>query len=360
VSRRRVATTAVACALALLGGLSSPSPVRAASPQGSPNDIEVQVAMLSSDLDELRHDVWTGVRINGYYAFEYHADNRGMSPTTFDQHSFNLFVGRNWEEWRVFGEIEYEHATDLEAEAGTARGKGAVKLEVGWFEYRHGDHLIIRGGKFFLPQYWNVNHYAPVVLSTTRPLMVRDVFPTDTVGLMAHGRLFGGDIGTAYTVYYANGQSDDATDDNENKAVGGRLVVHLAALSDHLSRLDLGVSGHTERSPAYGGALDVAGVDLQVNTVRYELLVEYASAECNPSMEGFYVQPSARLFGEVRGFYRYDYLDDGVNPETRHTAGLNWRPTANVSIKVEVISADFGNPGDDSFEELATSVALFF
>lgn len=354
--RRRIATTAVACALVLLGALPAPPPARAASAE----DLELQVAMLSHDLESLRQDVWTGIRINGYYAFEYHADNRAASPASFDQHSFNLFVSRNWEQWRVFGEIEYEHGAELEGDGGAVTGKGAVKLEVGWFEYRRDDRLIIRGGKFLLPQYWNVNHYAPVVLSTTRPLMVRVVFPTDTVGLMAHGRLFGNDVGTTYTVYYANGQSTTAMDDNENKAVGGRLVAHLAALFDTLSRLDVGVSGHSERSAAFGGAMDVIGADLQVNTLRYELLVEYASAECNPDLEGFYVQPSARIVGEVRAFYRYDYLDDGTNPETRHTAGLNWRPTANATLKLEVITADFANPGAEAYDEVATSVALFF
>ena len=87
---------------------------------------------------------------------------------------------------------------------------------------------------------------------------------------------------------------------------------------------------------------------------------EYATRQGNPDAEGFYVQPSYRVFGEVRGFYRYDYLDDAVNAQTRHTAGVNWRPTANVSLKLEGSSNTFAHTGRESFDELAASVALFF
>jgi hypothetical protein len=233
-------------------------------------------------------------------------------------------------------------------------------MEYGWFEYRAADALVVRGGKFLLPQYWNVNHYAPVVLSTMRPLVVRNVFPTDTVGMMLHGKVFPGATGASYSVYYANGQSTTATDDNPNKAVGGHVTVHLGEAVPWFSRLDLGASVHSERAASLGGGFDVVGADAQVNTTRYELLFEYAHRAANPDVEGFYLQPSVRLFAEVRGFYRYDYLDDGANPETRHTVGVNWRPEPNVSLKLEGSTSDFARPGRESFEEVATSVALFF
>lgn len=324
-------------------------------------DLKAEVEMLARDVDGLRQQLWTGPRINGYYAFEYFINNQGNNPATFRQHALSLFITHSWDAWRVFTELEYEDGPALEADSsGNVQGKGAVTMEVGWFEYRAGDALVIRGGKFLLPEYWNVNHYPPVVLSTNRPLMVRNVFPTDSVGVMAHGKVFPGGVGGSYDLYYANGQSSTATDDNENKAVGGHVTIHLGALAAPFSRLDVGGSFHSERAAGLGGAYDAVGAELQANTNRLEVLAEYANRRADLSAEGFYVQPSARVYGQVRAFYRYDYLDDGTNPQTRHTLGVNWRPTANVSLKIEGNTNDYAKPGQESYDELATSVALFF
>jgi len=339
-------------------GLLIPSPAIAAA---STDDVQAEVDMLAHDVDGLRQQLWSGPRINGYYAFNYFANNQSHNPSTFRQQALSLFIARTWDAWRVFTEIEYEDGPALEGDStGAVEGHGAVTMEVGWFEYRASDKLVVRGGKFLLPEYWNVNHYPPVVLSTNRPLMVRNVFPTDSVGLMVHGNVFPGAVGATYSLYYANGQSDQATDNNENKAVGGHLTAHLQGLAAVFSRFDVGASFHSEHGAALGGGYDALGGEAQINTNRFELLFEYATRQGNPNAEGFYVQPSARIFGEVRSFYRYDYLDDGTNPWTRHTLGLNWRPTANVSLKIEGSSNTFANPGRESFDELATSVALFF
>jgi hypothetical protein len=323
-------------------------------------DPGAQFQMLSHEIEGLRQQFAERVRVNGYFSLDYYADNRATSHNGFEQESFNLFVGRSWDRWRVLGEIEYEGGPDIEATGAGAQGNGAISAEVAWAEYRFRDALSLRGGKFLLPQYWNLNHYAPVVLSTTRPLMVRQVFPVSTVGLMAHGDVFPGAFGASYSAYYANGQTPDATDDNENKAVGGRVTAHLGGLSRALSRLDVSASGHSERLQALGGTVDILGGDLQLDAGRFQILAEYATATGNPTLEGFYIQPAARVCDGVRLFYRYDYLDDGMNPQKRHTLGLNWRPMANVSLKLEGQTHAFVHPGGDGYDRVAASVALFF
>ncbi|RMF77825.1 MAG: hypothetical protein D6739_12400, partial [Nitrospirae bacterium] len=149
-------------------------------------------------------------------------------------------------------------------------------------------------------------------------------------------------------------------DDNQGKAVGGHLTLHFGHLLEGVSRLDVGAGGYSENAPSVGGQFDVWGVDTQVNAGRFELLAEYAKRTSDVSAEGLYVQPSVRVWGEVRCFYRYGYLDPSDGPKhERHTLGVNYRPRPNISLKVEGNTNDFS---DDtaSFEELAASVAIFF
>ena len=316
---------------------------------------------LSHDVTELKESLASRVKINGYYSFEYFNDTMSGSPNTFRQHNFNLFIGRDWDQWRVLSELEFEDGPSFEGEAGTVDGEGGIKMEYAWFEYHHADALKVRGGKFLLPQYWNVNHYPPVVLSTTRPLMVRKIYPMDLIGLMLHGKTFWGQMGVEYEIYTGNGNEPAAgTDENENKAVGGHLGFDLGDFFDSVSLLHLGSSFYLHDPDDMAGH-DVAGADLQFKTRRLELLAEYAR-DSKADKEGFYLQPAVQLFDQWHVFYRYGYLDD-TDPGTarfRHTAGLNWRPRPDVSLKLEGIADDFDDPTLENNETVATSIALFF
>lgn len=326
----------------------------------------------ATDLDSLSHDVSdlkdlleSRVKINGYYSFEYFNDTRSNSPNTFSQHNFNLFIGRDWDQWRVLSEVEFEDGPTFEGAAppdpATTEGTGAIKMEYAWFEYHHSDALKVRGGKFLLPQYWNVNHYPPVVLSTSRPLMVRRIYPMDLIGLMLYGQTYRGNGGVTYQVYTGNGNEPAAGhDDNENKAVGGHLTLNLADFFGSINLLDLGGSFYLHDPDAPAGH-DVSGADLQFKARRLELLAEYAR-DNGADKEGFYVQPAIRLFERWRMFYRYGYLHDAdiATPKYRHTAGLNWRPRPDVSLKLEGIGDDYDDSTVENNETVAASIALFF
>ena len=325
------------------------------------DDVALDQEVLSESVADLTSQLEERAGLSGYYDFEYIAAN-DASNSHFRQHHVSLFVSRTWKRWRFFSEIEFEDFGAHDGDGGTIEGNGAVSVESGWAEYLHADWLHIRGGKFLLPEYWNVNHYPSTVLSTNRPLMVREVFPQDTNGVMAYGVAYTGPLGATYNLYYGNGQSSDSShvDDNQGKAVGGHLTLHLGHLIDGVSRLDVGASGYTEHAPTKGGQFDVWGLETQANAGRFELLAEYASRSSDVGAEGLYVQPSVRVWRELRCFYRYGYLDPTDGPkQERHTVGVNFRPRPDIALKLEVNTNDFSDD-TKSYQEVATSFALFF
>ncbi len=326
------------------------------------SDPEFQSKVLHSTIAELEQRLDQMLNLNGYFDFEYFIDDKRNSPSHFRQHHVSLFLSKRIGRWRIFTELEFEDGADLSASGSQASGNGTIKMEHGWAEFALRKRLDVRVGKILLPQYWNVNHYPSSVLSTHRPLMVRKVFPADTTGLMVQWRQTVGLMGSTVNLYVGNGQSPDSsrTDDNVNKATGGNLRVHLDRVFSCLRKADVGVGHYSEFSPSAGGTVDVTGVDLQLSTRRFELLAEGAFTHSGNSREGFYLQPSTVLSGELRSFYRYDSYDSGISRLTRHTVGLNYRPMPQVTVKLE------GNHNRDSalqaeeYLGLATSVALFF
>jgi len=340
--------------VALAVGVGASTAARAVSLEEMSLDTEV----LKESVAELHGALTDRAELSGYYDFEYFNSNRDGDPSHFNQHHVSLFVSHTWKDWRFFAELEWEDGAELEHGDET----GAILVESAWVEYLHHDWLQVRGGKLLLPQYWNVNHYPNVVLSTERPLMVKAIYPGEGTGVMLHGTAYGRDVGATYRLYVTNGEDRVNEDDNNGKAVGGRVTVHLASLVAGFSRFDLGASGYHENAPGHGGSDDVYGFDAQINTPHLELLTEFASeTEDGQNNEGFYVQPSARIYREVRLFYRYGYADARSIRQSRHTVGVNVRPMPNVSLKLEVNDNEVAD-GDttEDWQGMATSVAIFF
>jgi len=325
-------------------------------------DMSEQLAELQGGMSDLTVTDSHALKINGYFEMAYGNDNRGDKTSHFRQHHLSTFFSRNWEHWRLFTEIEYEDGVSIGGKApGSVTGTGKVQLERGWIDYIHSDALKVRMGKFLLPQYWKVNHYPNAVLTSERPIMVRKLFPTDGTGVLIHGDLYRGGFGLGYNTYVSNGNAANPSgaDDNDNKATGARLTLHLADQFEPFDRLDLGGSFHNERSPNTQGGMDVSGADLQANAGRFELLAEYAHRHDN-SAEGYYVQPSVRLAKRWYGVYRFDWMDTGQSSHHRHTLGSAWRPMPNLAFKADVSSHHDNTSTPRDFQKLNLSVALFF
>ncbi len=299
--------------------------------------------------------------LSGYYDFMYHNDDREDSPSRFHHHRLSLHVTKEWDRWRLFSEVEFEHGTTFEGDGGEEleEARGEIKLEQSWTEYVHSDALTLRGGLILTPGYWNVNHYPNVVLSSEHPLMVRKVFRESFLGLMAYGTKYWDDFGVTYCGYVGNGQSVFFTrhDDNEGKAVGGKVSFHLPTRGK-FDTLDLGLSMYHE-SPPNEDRVFTWGLEAQVRKGPWEVLSEFAGKDAEEDRAGFYLQPSYRFDEKWATFYRYDLLTIEHQGETQeHTLGVNFRPIPEISLKLEYIRSLHSN-GED-YNATMASIAVAF
>lgn len=97
--------------------------------------------------------------------------------------------------------------------------------------------------------FWNyLIHDEPLLPTLTVPLPIRRrIFPEEITGLVLEGELpvAGGQLG--YVGWLSNGDSSvGARDDNNDKAVGGRLYYSIQDMG-LLGRLRVGISGYTGR-----------------------------------------------------------------------------------------------------------------
>ncbi len=299
--------------------------------------------------------------LSGYYDFEYFNDDREDSPGEFRQHHLSLHLSKEWEKWRLFSEFEFEFGAKFEGDGGTdlEEARGEIKVEQAWGEYVHSDALTLRGGLILTPGHWNVNHYPNIVLSTRRPLMVRRVFREAFVGVMGYGSKYWRDFGLTYHGYVGNGESGFFTkhDDNEGKAVGGKLTFHLPT-KGALDTLDVGLSMYHE-SPSHEARTFTWGLDAQIRKGPWEVLTEFAMRDAEEDRTGFYLQPSYRFNEKWATFYRYDLLDVQHTGETQeHSVGVNFRPIPDISLKLEYFHSR--RSYDEDASGVATSVAIHF
>ncbi|MFQ5777353.1 MAG: hypothetical protein ACE5IP_05045 [Terriglobia bacterium] len=316
---------------------------------------------IRNDLDETVGRLDYLPQVGGYFDFEYFNDDRPNSPGEFRQHHVTLFLSQEYEKVRWFSELEFEFGVLFEGEGGrdleTARGE--IKVEQGWGEYVLSDQLLLRGGLILTPGYWNVYHWPNLTLSTRRPLMVRKVYPESFTGVMGHGTKYWGDFGLTYYAYGSNGDSafSPKEDDNENKAVGGRVSFHVPTETS-FETFDLGISGYTDR-PSGVERTRTWGLDAQIRQGPFELLAEFATRNAVEDRTGLYIQPAYRFTRWLTAFYRYDLLDIEQGDRAReHSLGLNFKLIPQAFFKLEYFRSDRLIGGDHN--GVATSFVVSY
>ena len=332
-------------------------------PPAGKAETEDRLEAVQADLDAATAALERLPSLGGYLDFEYMNDDRSKSPGAFRQHHLTLLLSKELEAFRVFGEVEFEYGTLFEGDgAKTTTSRGELKLEQAWGEYSFADQLTLRGGLLLTPGHWNVNHWPNLVLSTRRPLMVREIYPESFTGLMAYGSRFRNELGADYSVYAGNGVSGNSAkqDDNEDKAAGARVSFHLPTKRS-FDTFDVGLSGYTDK-PVGARRTNTWGLDAQIRRGPFELLSEFATRAAAEDRTGFYLQPSYRLNDRWTAFYRYDLLDvKGGDKAREHTLGLNVRPLSDVpeiQLKLELFRS-LHSQGED-YNGLASSFAVGF
>jgi len=304
--------------------------------------------------------------IGGYMDMEFIAN---QDRSTFDQHRFVPFIFATVSDRvHVASEIEFEHGGLVTGDGGT---DGEIKLEFATIDFTATEAVSFRAGVILSPVgRLNVQHDAPMLDLTDRPLVTRRIIPTtlSESGMGFFGTLYPSEASVVdYEIYLVNGFDDDAVDGSRINMRSGRgsqktdnnnsraVVAHLG-LSPRLG-LNLGASVHTGDYDAGGDHnLTLAAFDASFATGALEVLGEFAFVQADlPKMDaakaqGYYVEgryhfwpgfvPSLpqSIFTAVA---RFDYVDRDSNVSgddvERASLGINFRPTEDTVFKQDLV-----------------------
>jgi hypothetical protein len=344
------------------------------------------------------------VSLGGYMDTEYR-DLDG-AESTFNQHRWIINIGAEvTDRVRFNSEYEIEYGgTD------SPGGDGEAKVEQAYIDYLVNEMINLRAGALLVPfGRYNLYHDSDLQDLTDRPIVARDVIPTTwtEAGYGFFGE-FNPTLGSYedlilnYEIYAVNGldngfsdtglsgaKSSLKTDNNDNKAVVGRLVA--SPLLGH----EVGVSGYWGEYNGNENAISGIGFDTLNTFGPLEVLSEYAyfgveetptaSSDLANYFQGAYVQLNYHFWPEFfnetflgRKFEhptftlvgRYDWAeihDDGdagsdPNEEQRYTLGFNYRPIDSFVVKFEYQFNDKTNEALEAGDSdgFITSVALGF
>jgi len=306
------------------------------------------------------------VMIGGYmdHEFEWTDD-----ANTFDAHRFVPFITANVSDRiTVSTEIEFEHGGNPDAD-------GEVKLEYAVMDFAMTEKVNFRGGVILSPLgAFNLRHDSPLNDLTARPVVDRQLIPStlSESGMGFFGTLYPSDDSVmSYEIYLVNGfdegilSGDDGSqklrirggrgsqkkDNNENKAITGRL-----GFSPKLG-LDLGLSTHTGKYDAAGEkSLTITALDGMANVGPVELTGElaFASADVDQVAEPGLAESQRGAYGQASWHVLHDRILDGsvvtlvargdmmdfdtdVDGDEQQgvTLGVNFRPTEETVFKLD-------------------------
>ncbi|MCR4337612.1 MAG: OprO/OprP family phosphate-selective porin [Candidatus Omnitrophica bacterium] len=314
------------------------------------------------------------VSVGGYADLEY--GDFENTDASFTQHRWVINIG-------AFPHERVRFNSELEIEYGgpnVPNADGEVKVEQAYMDYLINDAINLRAGALLVPfGRYNLYHDSDLQNLTDRPIMARDIVPTTWTE--AGAGILGGfnpvlgsyeDLNLNYELYVVNGldagfsdtglaggRASLKTDNNDDKAVVGRL-----SASPWLNQ-EVGVSGYWGEYDTAGTDLSGVGLDSLFTFGPVELINEYAyfgvdqgSADVANFFQGAYTQLNYDFWPKFldnsflgRGFKdpkltlvgRYDWgliSDDsdastGNNEEDRWTLGFNYRPIDNFVFKLE-------------------------
>ena len=266
--------------------------------------------------------------------------------------------------WRAFSELELENALVLQPGDTTAED-ARLLLERFYVDYAARDALKFRVGKFLTPiGRWNLIHAAPLVWTTSRPLITETTFPTNATGAMLYGVLPGLFDGIEYSLYASIGEElfPEPGLNTFREAVGARVS------ASPLETLNLGLSiANFELENEPGQHRDLYGIDFAWTWRRWEVSGEVAARSSDNDTEdsrderGLYLQLVAPLTQKLYAVTRYEQFHQlGADRDLKiYLGGINYRHRPAVVLKAEFVRA-LNNEGVERPDGLLASIAVLF
>jgi hypothetical protein len=256
----------------------------------------------------------------------------------------SLFI--NWSPYdrlHLFSEVELEDwlTTDHLASLGKA-----LRIERLYADWLVSDRLKLRLGKFLTPfGIWNLIHAAPLVWTSTRPLVTEEhLFPSHVSGLMLNHSLNIDEHTFDIAVYVDDSPLLDPREDrlDFDHAFGIRLNYefssHLQFSSSYLT--------FKNRATAQFSRHYLIGIDGLWKKNDYELQGEFSyrfASDHQRQEKNLYLQAVVPIVPTFFAIGRYEYsagwhlLEDDFKQTRLHLAigGMAWRPYTPLVLKAE-------------------------
>lgn len=320
-----------------------------------------------------------GLSLGGYGEAYYRARPATQFSAESDLLRVVLYAGYRFSDRVVFNsEIEFEHGS-------TERG-GAVSVEFAYLDFKLFDSLSVRVGNVLIPMgFVNEIHEPPFFFGVARPLVERNLIPAtwNENGLGLYGEL----KGLRYRAYLVNGMRATGGEGFSDSSWirGGRQggaeaiatdLAGVAAVDYSLDPVRVGVSayfGHSGQGAEVAGTrfkgqlflgeahaavqwrgLWVRGLIVYGRLGDSALISEAAGVTVGQEVLGGYGEVAYDVLGKLAPdldqslspFVRYENFDThksvaaGLSREAAMarqvvTAGLHYRPLANVAVKAD-------------------------
>lgn len=323
----------------------------------------------------------SGFWLGGYGAFQV----EDLKDTSWQAqlNDLSLFIGWEKDRWRFFSELELGDGITFGNNDAINTNHAYFNLERLYFEYLAKNTFNLRFGKFLTPiGRWNQIHAAPLVWTTSSPMIVDGPFAMHSTGGMAYGnfevfnRLWG-------YILYGGGRNqldfkspDESSDDDYKDPIGFRLSQDAPGL------YQLGFSyAHYTETKFHRGVKNLLGLDAFWTQKRFELSGEFIyrfgsdyknldfdARGGSENLWGLYVQGVAPLLGNLYGVARYEAFQrqGAKSVGNLWIVGLAYRPMPPLVFKAEYRFAEYSdiNPPFKTYggmtEGFAASIAVLF
>ncbi len=297
------------------------------------------------------------IEVAGYFAFS-SAFQDAPGPSRFLPFmDSGLLVGKNWGNWRIFSELEFEQKKEVRVDHRSSRRVFRIQRshqfvfepERLWLQYSFPKATRLRVGQILTSfGIWNPQHFPSITNVVNRPRATMSLYPEHFLGGEIHKetKLFGHP--TSAIFYGGTPSSSDfpSRDSLGNGVLGGYGKTRLGKMISG----NIGVSGvYLFNHQVWGNAF-ILGSDLKMILGPFDLQAEYIrvvsrsdNALSSRTPQGSYLQGVWHITQQWGLLYQWDQIlagfsdnfDDTPETQTIHTFGLLYTPKPWLRLKTD-------------------------
>lgn len=259
---------------------------------------------------------------------------------------------------KFFAELELENPLTWNEDARFSKKNAYFDLERLYLDYNVSEQLNVRAGRFLVPAgRWNLLHAAPLVWTSTRPLVTNRLFPSSINGLMLYGNTTVNNQGLEYTAFFET-LKDQIKDNHEiafRDVAGAHLTLNNA--------LNLGLTLMTLReTEPQSASYRLIGLDFLTKLNHLELSGEAYyrfTNNGNNGGNGAYLQSAYHLGDAWYALARLETFQSPIDGTAqRWLVGTSKHLSAHQRLKMEFVGGSGNLP--DAPRGFVGSYAVLF